>query len=413
MTESFGLFERFGVELEYMIVDKDTLQVKPITDEVLKTVTGEYTSDFENGNIAWSNELVLHVIELKTNGPAESLHNLSQEFENSVIKINEILGKFNAVLLPSGTHPFFEPAGETKLWPHENNPVYEAFDKIFGCSGHGWSNLQSTHINLPFKNDEQFGRLHAAIRFLLPIIPAIAASSPILDQLYTGFTDSRLEVYRKNQVKIPSITGMVIPEPVYSQKDYEEKIFKRIWNDIAPYDEEGILQYEWLNSRGAIARFERNTIEIRVMDIQECPVADIALTGLFISVLMELVNERFIAYQEQKAISTELLSGIFLNCVKHGETAEINDSGYLSAFGITGKTKIQANELWREIYNHITINNNILSIDELKPVETILSNGTLSTRIKKSVGENITREKLIETYKHLSASLKTNELFIP
>ncbi|HAL85576.1 MAG TPA: hypothetical protein DCM31_01010, partial [Deferribacteraceae bacterium] len=37
-----------------------------------------------------------------------------------------------------------------------------------------------------------------------------------------------------------------------------------MYRDIAPYDPECILQEEWLNSRGAIARFDRKAIEIRL-----------------------------------------------------------------------------------------------------------------------------------------------------
>jgi hypothetical protein len=55
------LFQGYGVELEYMIVDRDTLAVKPIADELLKYELGRYDSDFENGMVTWSNELVLHV----------------------------------------------------------------------------------------------------------------------------------------------------------------------------------------------------------------------------------------------------------------------------------------------------------------------------------------------------------------
>ena len=58
------LFQAFGIELEYMLVDKDTLAVKSITDELLKHELGVYGSDFENGIVTWSNELVMHVIEL-------------------------------------------------------------------------------------------------------------------------------------------------------------------------------------------------------------------------------------------------------------------------------------------------------------------------------------------------------------
>ena len=59
-----NLFDAFGVELEYMIVDQTTLQIKPIADELLKAELGTYGSDFTNGTVSWSNELALHVIEL-------------------------------------------------------------------------------------------------------------------------------------------------------------------------------------------------------------------------------------------------------------------------------------------------------------------------------------------------------------
>jgi glutamate---cysteine ligase / carboxylate-amine ligase len=39
---AFRLFERFGVELEYMIVDARSLDVLPVTDRVLHAVAGEY-----------------------------------------------------------------------------------------------------------------------------------------------------------------------------------------------------------------------------------------------------------------------------------------------------------------------------------------------------------------------------------
>ena len=63
------LFQGYGIELEYMLVDRDTLKIKPITDELLKHELGEYGSDFENGIVTWSNELVLHVVELKSTKP--------------------------------------------------------------------------------------------------------------------------------------------------------------------------------------------------------------------------------------------------------------------------------------------------------------------------------------------------------
>ena len=176
----------------------------------------------------------MHVIELKTNGPAKTLTNLDSEFFENIRNINNILNEFNCMLLPTGAHPFMDPFTESKLWNHEYNQVYEAYNRIFDCRGHGWSNLQSTHINLPFGDDDEFGKLHAAIRVLLPIIPALTASTPIIENKATGFLDTRLEVYRTNQKKIASIAGKVIPEQAFTKKEYEEIIFKKIYNDIEP-----------------------------------------------------------------------------------------------------------------------------------------------------------------------------------
>ena len=82
------LFEAFGVEIEYMIVDARTLDVRPITDRVFQAVAGQIVSDVEVGEITWSNELTAHVIELKTTEPARSLAPLPAEFNASVRRIN-------------------------------------------------------------------------------------------------------------------------------------------------------------------------------------------------------------------------------------------------------------------------------------------------------------------------------------
>src|SRR5690606_4686836 len=144
------LFQGFGVELEYMLVDRNTLKVAPITDELLKHELGNYGSDFDNGIVTWSNELVLHVVELKSTKPEDDLHALENFFADNVRHINGVLEKWNAMLMPTAAHPFMDPLSETKIWPHENNEVYAIYNKIFDCRGHGWSNLQSTHLNLPF-----------------------------------------------------------------------------------------------------------------------------------------------------------------------------------------------------------------------------------------------------------------------
>ncbi|MGB7300202.1 MAG: hypothetical protein WBD34_12840, partial [Burkholderiaceae bacterium] len=41
----YGLFDVFGIELEYMIVDADTLDVRPMCDALFREATGASVSD--------------------------------------------------------------------------------------------------------------------------------------------------------------------------------------------------------------------------------------------------------------------------------------------------------------------------------------------------------------------------------
>src|SRR5690606_26987438 len=144
----YSAFDGYGIEIEYMIVDETTLDVRSIADHLLE---GADDMDVARGDAAWSNELALHVIETKTAGPVADLDKAAQIFRREVNAINDLLKKERAILMPTGMHPWMNPFTETQLWPHQNNEIYGAFDSIFGCQGHGWSNLQSMHINFPFK----------------------------------------------------------------------------------------------------------------------------------------------------------------------------------------------------------------------------------------------------------------------
>jgi carboxylate-amine ligase len=405
IARSLHLFEAFGVELEYMIVDSRSLDVMPAADRVLE-VSGEDT-EIDRGDLAWSNELVLHVLEFKTNGPARTLDGLARRFQDDVIEANRKLQALGARLMPTAMHPWMDPLRETVLWPHGNREIYETFDRIFNCQGHGWSNLQSAHLNLPFQGDEEFGRLHAAIRIVMPILPALAAASPLMDLRRTGLLDNRLAVYRTNCRRIPSITGRVIPEAVFSKAEYEREILDTMYRDIAPHDPEGILQDEWLNARGAIARFERDTIEVRVLDVQECPQADLAILRAATEVIRALVEERWVGLAEQRSWSVARLEHIFLQCVEEGEEAVIHDTDYLSVFGLEETGPLTAGGLWRRLVDRLA--------SECAPcrdaLAVILDEGTLARRILRAVGDAPAPERVREVYGALCDCLAEGRMF--
>jgi gamma-glutamyl:cysteine ligase YbdK (ATP-grasp superfamily) len=405
------LFQGYGIELEYMLVDRDSLKIQPITDELLKHELGAYGSDFENGIVTWSNELVLHVVELKSTKPESDFQALEIKFSENVKRINSILSKWNAMLMPTAAHPFMDPMTETKIWPHENNEVYAIYNKIFDCRGHGWSNLQSTHLNLPFYDDEEFAKLHAAVRLVLPILPALCASSPILDGKLTGALDTRLKFYKTNQSKIPSITGKVIPEAVFSKRNYLNTIYEKIKADIAPYDPGEELNAIWVNSRGAIPRFDRGSIEIRIMDIQECPAADLAALTLVIETIKALGADLFIGLDSQMKWKTEGLSQILDQTIVHAGHAVLENAEYLALFGFSER-KALACELWKHILNQLLKKGNLSLERYRKELNVILEDGTLAHRIVRAIDKDQSTENIAGVYRRLSDCLSQNKMFL-
>ncbi|MCA9061975.1 MAG: hypothetical protein KDA96_02920 [Planctomycetaceae bacterium] len=410
-TSQLSLFEAFGVELEYMIVDSAALNVRPIADQLLEAVCGQIQSDFENGPISWSNELALHVIELKTTEPARDLTVLAGQFQQQIRQINQHLQQLSppARLLPSAMHPWMNPFEEMRLWPHDYSPVYEAFNRIFDCRGHGWANLQSVHLNLPFRGDDEFARLHAAIRLVLPLLPAIAAASPIKDGHLNGLMDNRLDVYRSNAARIPEVVGQVIPEPVYSRDAYQQEILQKLYRAIAPFDPDGILQHEFLNARGAIARFDRGSIEIRVTDIQECPAADLAVVQATVALLKSLVNEQWATWEDQAAADTSALAAVLLRAVRDADQAVMDDPALLRLWGISDE-RITLNQLWRELLEQCQP---VLDDASAAALEIILQRGPLARRISERLPDRENhRPPVAETYRQLADCLQHGQMFV-
>jgi gamma-glutamyl:cysteine ligase YbdK (ATP-grasp superfamily) len=386
-------FSAFGLELEYMLVQTKTLDVAPIADRVLGLRP--------SGALEWSNELVAHVVELKNPKPTAALSRLAGALQAEVRAMNAAAAPVGARLMPSAMHPWMEPPRETRLWPHENE-IYRAYDRIFDCRAHGWANVQSVHLNLPFADDAEFARLHAAVRLALPIIPAIAAASPFANARATGFLDYRLRVYETNAPQVPQMNGEMVPEPVTSRAQYERTILAPLYAALAPHDPQRLLQYEWANARGAIARFDRSAIEIRVIDAQECPAADVAIAAAIIDLVWLLYRNA------TPALPSSELAKILRACVRDGERARIESARYLET--VTGQASAcTAADAWARIAARLPDAPHRALWQPV--VDKILARGPLARRLLRAVGETPSRQALAALYEHLCECLEHGVFF--
>jgi carboxylate-amine ligase len=319
-------------------------------------------------------------------------------------------------LLPTAMHPWMDPRRETQLWEHENHEIYQAFHRIFDCHAHGWANVQSVHLNLPFADEHQFRQLHAAVRLILPLLPALAASSPVFDGRVAEDLDSRLVHYRQHCERVPSLIGRVIPEPVYDRDRYHRLIFDPIRSDITPLDFDQVMEVEFLNARGAIARFDRGSIEIRLMDVQESPRVDVAICALVTGVIKLLVQETWSSIDDQCDVSVDVLRSNLDQTTRYAEGAELNGSSLLRHLGIQ-VSQVRARECWGHLFAQVQAAG-VMHPDFEETIRFLLDHGTLAYRIRQAlgdpgVGQVLARETLHGVYSRLADCLMDGVQFQP
>jgi hypothetical protein len=214
-----------------------------------------------------------------------------------------------------------------------------------------------------------------------------------------------------NQARIPSITGQVIPEPVFTAAEYHRRILEPMYADVAPLDPGGLLQHEFLNSRGAIARFERSAIEIRMLDVQEAPVGDLAIASLVTEVLKALANERWASMERLRCFGVEPLAAVLLQTIRDADGAVVGDRELLTAFGMRGGS-CTAGDLWRHLADAVAPAPSDRGSDLGHALDVILDKGCLARRILTALGPSPSRERIISTYAALCECLADGRLFV-
>ena len=156
-------------------------------------------------------ELQLHVMEIKANQPFKSPEEFEETMHEAVQTLSNIVEKHGAALLGTGMHPLMN-LKDTGIWPHYHKKIYQQYGRIFNLNQHGWLNIQSFHLNLPYQREMDALQIHNHLANLCAYLPAIAASSPIFEGKNGKDRDNRLQFYEANQIEVPSVAGDIIPE---------------------------------------------------------------------------------------------------------------------------------------------------------------------------------------------------------
>jgi len=384
-----------GPEHEFSMVNQE-LKVLPIADKIIKAYCGKIVNFIELPSFTFGKEMQLHVMEIKANSPFKSPVQFEETMQNAVATLNQIVNKHGALLLGTGMHPLLK-LQDTGIWPHYHRKIYQEYAKIFNLIQHGWLNIQSFHLNLPYQKEADGVQMHNLLANLCSYLPAITASSPIYEGKTGSDVDNRLQFYKINQREIPSVAGEVIPEYADSFSQYRHGVIGRYSGDLAKAGAgKTLLSREWVNSRGVIFRFDRRALEVRVMDEQECVKSDVALSCFIRAALRGLIAEK------AELLPHDLLVKDFNAVIKDGLTAQVLNPD--------GKT---AGQVCQRYFN---LAQEYADEDEKRYLWIIkkrLENGSLSelirTRVLRRAEKTSFHQAVINVYSTLIKCLSDNE----
>ena len=384
-----------GPEHEFSLVNQE-LKPLPISDKIIKSYCGKIINFVELPTFTFGKELQLHVMELKANSPFKSPTEFEETMQSAVATLSGIVEKHGARLLGTGMHPLLQ-LKDTGVWSHYHKKIYREFGKFFNLDQHGWLNVQSFHLNLPYQTEADAIQIHNQLASLSTYLPAIAASSPIYDGKTGPDIDNRLQFYKINQKEIPTITGEVIPEYASSIDQYKHEVIERYSQDLAEAGAtKTLLHREWVNSRGVIFRFDRHALEVRVMDEQECIKSDVALSCFVRAAIRGLIALK------AKLLQHDLLVKDFNRVVKEGLNALVSNP-----YGKTARQVCQ---------HYLNLAFEYADEDEKKYLWIIkkrLENGCLSeiirNRVLKRAEKTDFHEAVVNVYSTLIKRLSDNE----
>jgi hypothetical protein len=193
---------------------------------------------------------------------------------------------------------------------------------------------------------------------------------------------------------------------VFTRAAYEGRLLQGIYDDLAPLDPEGVLRHEWVNARGCIARFDRGAIEIRLLDIQECPRADIAVCAAVIAAVRALVEERWSDTARQRRWDERELEAVLLDAIRDGDHAVIESRPLLEAFGYPERGAARLGELWQYLVEELLAGDPSYPEWE-EPLRVITREGCLARRLLGAAE----RAPPAAVYRRLAECLDRGEVF--
>jgi carboxylate-amine ligase len=282
-----------GVELEFQVVDQETLDLVPMAEILLaemdKRFVGRTAREFRKS-----------ILEVLT-GVCRDVDEVADDLRHTINAVEKLARGEGCLLLASSLHPFANPNDQELADSERYHRIMEELQLV----GRQFI-TQGLHVHVGMDDKEQAIRVCDTMQAYQPLLLALSASSPFFKGEDTGFSSYRTKLFES--LPLAGIAGFI-----GSWRAYEEEInllkasevikeIRDLWWDVRPSPGFG-------------------TVEIRGCDLPGCLSEILAMVAL-IQVLAAELSE---GNSPHRQVSPQLLRCNKWQAARHGLEGRFTD----------------------------------------------------------------------------------------
>ena len=295
-TPVFGRSRAYtlGVELEFQLVDCQTLDLVPRVNSILDDLVPE-------GSDRIVPEFLQSIIELQT-GVCDSVNDVADDLSQLIHTVEDVALDKNCYLYSTSLHPFADPAAQLLSRGDRYQRIMDELQQV----GRQFI-AQGMHVHVGMPDGDTAIKVCDTMQPYLPLLLALSSSSPFFCGQDTGFQSYRTKLFEA--LPLAGIAGYLgtwqgYTEEVISLHAHQAiKGLKDLWWDIRPSPGLG-------------------TVEIRICDLPCRFYSILGLTAV-IQALAAYLAERDAPSQP---VSLQLLKYNKWQAARHGLAGRFVDS---------------------------------------------------------------------------------------
>ena len=282
-----------GVELEFQILDRDTLDLVSMAPELLA-----HAPDLVQDRIA--PEFMRSILEIRT-GICGSVAEVEKDLKNSISLLEQDADELGCMLFSASLHPFAEPSDQQLSKGDRYQRIMEELQYV----GRQFIS-QGMHVHVGIEDQDKAIAVCDCLQAYLPPLLALSASSPYFRGEDTGLCSYRTKLFEA--LPLAGISGYLgswqayVDEITLLYNSHVIKNIKDLWWDVRPSPGFG-------------------TVEIRICDLPARFVEVLGLTSIIQALVAAIVN----GLVQPMRLSPQLLRCNKWQAARHGLEGRFND----------------------------------------------------------------------------------------